>query len=258
MRHQSIEYFDAEKRLVGELIYDKRFKESDKRPAIIIFHAFDGRNQFAIDYAENLAKQGYITLAADMYGDAAVASNIEQCFEYIKPFLQDRSLVRRRAQLAFQALTAQPMVDKNKIGALGFCFGGMCMLELARSGENLAAGISMHGVLKKSNLPTAQQINTQFLILQGYRDPQVSPTSLQEFAEEMALAGDPDWVYTFFSHAKHSFTEPKVGSMNPEQESKMGREYHALAAKRSFRYALDFFAEMSGWAQSSDGYGEPA
>ena len=246
MRHTPHEYFDGQQKLVGEFIYEKDLQDSEKRPAIIVFHAFDGRNQFAIEYAEKLAEQGYITFAADMYGDAAVAGNLEKCFEYIKPFLQDRSLVRKRAQLAFQAVTSLPMVDKNKIGAVGFCFGGMCMLELARSGEHLAAGVSMHGVLKKSNLPTASQIDTQFLILQGYRDPQVSPDSLREFAEEMTAAGDPDWVYTFFSHAKHSFTEPKVGTMNPEQEKQMGREYNPLAAQRSFRCALDFFGEVLG------------
>jgi dienelactone hydrolase len=244
MHHETLEYFDAQQRLLGELIYDKRHEDSKKRPAIIVFPAFEGRNQFAINYAENLAKRGYVTFAADMYGDAMVARDLEKCFQYIAPFLQDRSLVRRRAQLAFQTVAALPMVDKNKIGALGFCFGGMCILELARSGENLAAGVSMHGVLKKSNLPTAAQIKTKFLILQGYRDPQISPDSLREFAEEMTAAGDPDWVYTFFSHAKHSFTEPKVGTMDPKRESEMGREYNPIAAKRSLAFALDFFGEL--------------
>lgn len=249
MHREPLEYFDAQQRLLGELIYDKRHGSSKGRPAIIVFHAFEGRGQFTIDYAENLAKQGYVTFVADMYGDAAVAGDLEQCFQYITPFLQDRSLVRKRAQLAFQAVAALPLVDSNKIGALGFCFGGMCMLELARSGENLAAGVSMHGVLQKSNLPTAAQIKTKFLILQGYRDPQVSPDSLQKFAEEMKAAGDPDWVYTFFSHAKHSFTDPKSGTMDPKRESEMGREYHPLVAKRSLTFALDFFGEMSGLSQ---------
>lgn len=245
MHHENLEYFDGQQKLVGKLVYDEQGKGSQKRPAILVFHAFEGRNQFAIQYAENLAKQGYITLAADMYGDAVVADSIDKCMQLIQPFLQDRNLVRQRAKLAFSALSALPLVDNRKIGAVGFCFGGMCVLELARSGENLARAVSMHGVLNKSNLPTAAHIKSKFLILQGYCDPQVSPDSLQKFAEEMTAAGNPDWVYTFFSHAKHSFTDPKAGTLEPERESKMGREYHRMTAERSFRYALDFFAEMS-------------
>lgn len=243
MHHQPLDYFDGQQKLSGELFYHKN-QSSDKRPAIIVFHALEGRNEFALNYAENLAKQGYITLAADMYGDAAVGKNFENCFQLITPFQKDRSLVRKRALLAYSAIKNLPMVDNNKIGAIGFCFGGMCVLEVARSGENLAAGVSIHGVLTKSDLPT-ESIKSKLLILHGYRDPQAPPDCLQKFATEMDAAGSPDWVFTFFSHAKHSFSEPKAGAVDPAREREMGREYNQLAAQYSFRYALDFFAQIT-------------
>lgn len=245
MHSENIEYLDGQQKLLGKLIYDKSKHGDSERPAILVFPAFEGLSEFALKYAENFANQGYIAFAADMYGNAAEAHTIEGCLELVAPFLQDRSLVRRRALLAFATLKKLKLVAKNKIGAVGFCFGGMCVLEIARSGENLAAGISVHGVLSKANLPTSP-IKSRLLILQGYQDPQAPPDSLPKFAHEMDAAGTPDWVFTFFSHAKHSFTDIKAGTLDPTREQKMGREYNPLAAERAWRYSLDFFAETIG------------
>ena len=82
------------------------------------------------------------------------------------------------------------------------------------------------------------------MILHGFKDPQSKPNAFSEFTQEMSEAGSPDWVFTFFSHAKHSFTDPHVGKMNPKKEQEMGREYNQLAAERSFKYSLDFLSEI--------------
>lgn len=239
MQQKTIEYYDNGQKLVGTLFY----KEMPQlQPAIILFPAFEGLSHFAINYAKRLAEHGYITFAADMYGNASTATTIEGCFKLIGPFLQDRNLVRNRARLALATLLEQPGVNQNKIGAIGFCFGGMCVLELARSGANLQAGVSIHGVLAKSELAT-HPIKSQLLILHGYQDPQVPPEQCLQFAKEMSEANTPDWIFTFFSHAKHSFTDPLTGSFDPAKEQAMGREYNSQAAARSYRYAVDFFAE---------------
>ena len=177
-----------------------------------------------------------------MYGDGKTADTIEGCMSLLTPFLQDRQLVRHRAKLAFQALTKQANVDSKSIGAMGFCFGGMCMLELARSGENLRAGVAAHGIVAKSALPT-ETIKADILMLQGYKDPQVPPTQVQAFAEEMDAAGVQDWSFVFFGHAKHSYTDPATGTFNPVKEKEMGREYNETAAHRAFEYAVNFFKE---------------
>jgi dienelactone hydrolase len=244
MQHEAFDYADGSQIFKGELVY-KKDPAGKHRPGIIVFHAFEGRNEFAIGYAEKLAEKGFVTLAADMYGDGKVATDIEGSLELISPFLKDRHLARKRAVLAFTHFQKHKLVDKSKIGAIGFCFGGMCVLELARSGEDLATAVTVHGVLAKSELPTAA-IKSKLLILHGYQDPQAPPDSIQKFAQEMEQAGSPEWIFTFFGHAKHSFSDPHAGKIDPAREQKMGRAYDSFAAQHSFRYALDFFNEMAG------------
>ncbi len=240
MHKQPVEYFDGQEKLIGEFVFDENMTAN--RPGIILFHAFEGRGEFTLEYAAKLAAQGFIVLVADMYGHARVAHTIEDCFKLVTPFLQNRELTRNRALLAYETLKTYPQVDSNRISSIGFCFGGMCVLELARSGANIWAGVTVHGVLGKSNLPT-RPITSKILVLHGYKDPQVPPTELSHFAEEMEGAGVKDWIVTFFGNAKHSFSDPKTGTYDLNEEQALGREYNHLAAQRSFRYALDFFQE---------------
>ncbi len=240
MNNTIIEYFDGTQKLIGELIFDNQLKT--KKTAIIIFPAFEGRGDFTLDYAKRLASHGFITFIADMYGDGKGGKTIEDCMALITPFLHDRDLVRRRAVLAYESFRKQIPENENKIGAMGFCFGGMCVLELARSGANLHAGVSLHGVLGKSNLLT-HPIKSKLLILHGFADPQSPPDALQKFSEEMQEANVNDWTFVLFGKAKHSFTDPKTGSFDPVKEKAMGREYNKIAALRSFNYCLNFFKE---------------
>ena len=145
--------------------------------------------------------------------------------------------------MAYEALLKQDGVNPNKIGAIGFCFGGMCVLELAREGVNLKAGVVMHGALAKSDLPT-NAIQTKLLFLHGYKDPQIPPQSLTDLASELENSGVKDWSFMFFGDAKHSFTDSKTGTFDPVKEKEMGREYSQIAASRSYRYAIDFFKEV--------------
>lgn len=240
MQHKAIEYFDGEQRLLGELFYHE--PHSDQQATVIVFPAFEGRGDFILDYAKKISAKGFAVFVADMYGNAEVASTIDGCFKLVSPLLQDRALVRRRACLAYETVLLQKQVDKNKIGAVGFCLGGMCVLELARSGVNLRVSISVHGVLVKSNLPT-HLIKSKMLMLHGYKDPQVPPSELQSFAQEMEMAGVQDWTFTFFGNAKHSFSDPKTGTFDAEREKEMGREYNKIAAERSFQYVINFLQE---------------
>ncbi|NNM60492.1 MAG: prolyl oligopeptidase family serine peptidase [Legionellales bacterium] len=240
MEVTAITYFDGEQPLIGKLF--RPDSERDQLPAVILFHAFEGIGEFTENYAKRIAEQGYVVLAADMYGNGETADTIEGCFKLITPFLNNRELVRRRALLAYETLLKQKNIHLDKIGAMGFCFGGMCMLELARSGAKLTAGVSAHGELAASTLPT-HPINASLLVLHGYEDPQVPPTRLQAFAEEMKKANVADWMVVFFSHAKHSFTDPASGTYNPQKEQEMGRAYDPVAARRTFKYAIDFFEE---------------
>ena len=243
MHTQAIDYFDGTEKLKGTLFMEDSQETSS--PAVILYHAFEGAGQFTLDYAKKIAKQGYIVFVADIYGEGQTATTIDGCFKLVMPFLNDRSLVRRRAILAFEILLKQKHVDPKRIGAAGFCLGGMCMLELARSGAALKAGATLHGVLAKSELPT-HPIKANLLLLQGYSDPQVPPTQLTPFAEEMNVANTKDWTFVYFSQAKHSFTDPKTGTFDAVKEKDMGREYNEVIAHRAFDYLMMFFKEQLG------------
>jgi dienelactone hydrolase len=240
MQKQTVEYYDGDVKLTGQLVYDDNIKAP--RAGIVVFHAFEGRGEFALEYCEWLAQDGYVAFAADMFGEAQVADTLDECMEFISPFFEDRNLARRRAKLAYETLQSREVVKTNNIGGIGFCFGGMCALELARSGSNVQAIVSAHGLLKKSELPT-ESIQSKIFVLHGYKDPQVPPDMLEGFAQEMDEAGVADWTFTFFGNAQHAFTDPRTGSFDADKEKEIGRVYDETAAKRTYRYALDFFKE---------------
>lgn len=241
MKSHAIAYFDQETKLIGKLFVEET-AQHQKKPAIILFPAFEGHAHFILDYAEKLAKKGYVTFVADMYGEGVSSKKLEECIGFYMPFADNRTLTRRRAVLAYETLLKQPNVDVNKIGVIGFCFGGTCALELARSGADINACISVHGAFGKSDLPT-KEIKSKILLLHGYQDPQVPPTLLPAFAAEMKEANVHDWMITYFGEAKHSFSDTATGSFDAVKEAEMGRAYDPIAAERSYRYAVDFFNE---------------
>lgn len=241
MQKQTVEYYDGDTQLTGQLVYDDSV--DGPRPGVVVFHAFEGRGEFALEYCEWLAQDGYVAFAADMFGDAQVAETLDECMQLISPFFEDRNLARRRAKLAYETLQSYEVVNTNRVGSIGFCFGGMCALELARSGDNVKATVSAHGLLKQSELPT-EDVQSKILVLHGYKDPQVPPDMLEGFAREMDEAGVEDWTFTFFGNAQHAFTDPRTGSFDADKEKEIGRVYDETAAKRTYRYAIDFFNEI--------------
>ena len=232
MQSKTIQYQDGNQKLIGKLFLAKHAKTT-----IVLFPAFEGRSQFLLEYAEQLAQQGFNSFAADMYGDAKTATTLEGCFELITPFLDSRELVRRRACLAINTIGALNLTPT--ITTAGFCFGGMCALEAGRAGVGINRIASLHGVLAKSELPT-HSIQAKILILQGFQDPQIPPSQLFDFSAEMQQANNNDWTFVFFGNGKHSFTDPLTGSFDPAKEKEMGREYNQTIAAQSLRYLVDF------------------
>lgn len=218
------------------------FYPQTTKPLLILFPAFEGPSAFCHDYAMKLYHEGFQVFIADMYGHAHVGQTLEECFTLITPFLNSRSLVRDLALEAYKTACTLEGVDPQKIGAFGFCFGGMCTLELARSGAHLKAAASLHGLLKKSDLKT-NTIRPELLIMHGYQDPQVPREDFLTFADEMSSVGCEKWQFVFFGDAKHAFTDPKTGSFDPIKEKDMGRAYNQKAADRSLAYLKLFFKE---------------
>lgn len=233
-----VTYADGETALRGFLVMDTA--ASGKRPAVIVFSDWKGLGEQAKDTARRLAALGLVAFAADMYGAGVLAADGKEAAALAKPFRDDRALMRRRAAAALTVLAARPEVDSARIVAMGYCFGGTCALELARSGAALAGTASFHGGLGTPNPADAKNIKGAVVAYHGASDPNVPPPEVAAFEEEMTKAG-VDWQLVAFGHAVHSFTNRSAGS-----DPGKGSAYNEKADKRSWEYFKVFLAETAG------------
>src|SRR6202012_640551 len=149
-------------------------------------------NDFACEKATMLAEMCYLAFALDMYGNGRIGASTHEKKALMEPLVNDRILLRERIRAAFDALVAMSEVDYNRIAVIGFCFGGLCALDLARSGAEVKAVVSFHGLLNKPKQLANQPIHAKILALHGYDDPMVKPDDVNEFCREMTLA-EVDW-----------------------------------------------------------------
>ncbi|MDP1604323.1 MAG: dienelactone hydrolase family protein [Legionella sp.] len=207
------------------------------RAAVLVAHDWSGQNNFARQKAEMLAKMGYIGFAIDMYGHGRTGDNNDEKMALMQPLLEDRGLLRARMQAALDALIALPEVDSSRIGAIGFCFGGLCVLDLARSGANVRGVVSFHGLLNRPEHLPDETIKAKVLALHGYDDPMVKPDAVNAFCQEMTKA-QVDWQVHQYGHTEHAFTNPDA------HDEKLGTIYNARAERRSLQAMADFFQEI--------------
>ncbi|MBU4231240.1 MAG: dienelactone hydrolase family protein [Desulfobacterales bacterium] len=220
----------------GFLAYDDGLKA--KRPGVLVVHEWWGLNGFARERAVKLAGLGYVALAADMYGDGATTRDREEAGKLAGALRGNPDLLRARAQAAFKVLATDPRVDPKRLAAIGFCFGGTTVLELAYSGADLAGVVSFHGGLPRPQPGDLKRFKAKILVLHGADDPHVPAADITAFEQAMRQAG-ADWQMVFFGGAVHSFTNPAAGH-NPAA----GAAYDARAARRSWRCMQEFFREI--------------
>ena len=191
----------------GHLAFDP--SREDPLPGLLMAPNWMGISAGAVEIAKSVAEQGYVVLIADLYGQGTRPSNADQAGAAMMPLKNDRALLRKRMWAAYDALKNQGLaqVDSNKLATFGFCFGGCCSLELARSGAPLQAAVSFHGTLDTPNPIDAQSIKGAVLVLHGASDPLVPNEQIPVFEAEMNAAG-VDWQLTSYGGAVHSFTDP--------------------------------------------------
>jgi dienelactone hydrolase len=233
---QTVEYRQDGTVMRGFLAYDDGGK--GKRPGVLVVHEWWGLNDFARERAVKLAGLGYVALAADMYGDGATTRDREEAGKLAGALLKNPDLLRARAQAAYKVLATDPRVDPKRLAAIGFCFGGTTVLELAYSGADLAGVVSFHGGLLKARPDDLKRIKAAVLVLHGADDPHVPAADLTAFEQAMRQAG-ADWQMVFFGGAVHGFTNPAAGNNRAS-----GVAYDAQAARRSWRYMQEFFREI--------------
>lgn len=234
IREQLIEYRDGDVVLEGFLCHDE--SRHGPLPAVLISHTWGGRDEFVERKACRLAHHGYAAFALDMYGNGRRGSSPEENQALMAPFMQDRALLSQRINAALSAVKTLPQVDPRRVAAMGFCFGGLCALDLARSGAELRGVASFHGMLKPSGLPAAK-ILSKILILHGYDDPLAPPQDVLAIAQELTDAG-ADWQLHAYGHTVHSFTNPAANNRE------MGMLYSSRADRRSWNTLLQFLEEV--------------
>lgn len=235
---KTVEYRQGDARLVGYLAYPKDAKGS--LPGVLVVHEWLGLNDYAKRRADQLAELGYVAFAADIYGDGKIITDTKEAGKLSGSYKKDRPLLRARVAAALATLKAQPGVATDKIAAIGYCFGGTTVLELARSGVNVAGVVSFHGGLDTPAPQDARNIRAKVLALHGADDPYVPADQVAAFENEMRQGG-ADWQLIAYGGAVHGFTNPANGSDNSK-----GAAYNAAADARSWAAMQQFFGELFG------------
>lgn len=233
---KTVEYRQDGTDMRGFLAYDDALP--GKRPGVLVVHEWWGLNDFAQARAEKLAGLGYVALAADMYGDGQTTKDREEAARLAGALRGRPELFRARVRAALQTLAVDPRVDPKRLAAIGFCFGGTAVLELAYAGADLAGVVSFHGGLARPQPDDLPRLKAKILVLHGADDPLVPGADIAAFQEAMRGAG-ADWQMVIFGGAVHSFTNPAAGD-NPAA----GVAYNAKADRRSWRCMQEFFKEI--------------
>lgn len=232
---RTIDYAHAGATLEGYFAYDDR--RAQPLPAVLIAHAWGGRDEFVCAKARKLAGLGYAALALDMYGKGVLGSGPEENGKLMQPFMADRALLQGRMLAALDALRAQPEVDGQRVGAFGFCFGGLCVLDLARSGADLRGVASFHGLFVPPGNTAGRKIKAKVLALHGFDDPMVPPEQVVALGRELTEAG-ADWQIHAYGHTVHAFTNPVANDRS------FGTVYDETADRRSWQSLKEFLAEV--------------
>lgn len=232
---RAIEYHHNGTVLEGMLAFDDA--QSGPRPAVLVSHAWAGRDAFAVNKARALAELGYVGFALDMYGKGIIGVEPDENAKLMNPFMADRALLQSRQQAALDAVRLQPEVDAARVAALGFCFGGLCVLDLARTGADLRGVISFHGLLTPPGNTADRRIQAKVLVLHGYDDPMAPPEQVLQLAAELT-AGGADWQIHAYGNTVHAFTNPNANDPG------FGTVYQADADRRSWQSMGNFLAEV--------------
>lgn len=226
---QPFEYQHDGVTLTGRLAMPR---QTGPRPAVLVFHHANGPSQFDCDRAQRLADSGYVAFAPDLFGFGWRESPPEDYVPIFRAFHDDPSFVRGRLRAAMEALRSLPEVDPARISAIGFCLGGFCALELARSGADLVSIVSFHGLLTTRQPAELGAVKAKVLVLTGALDPFAPPADVQRLQEEMAAA-KVDLHLTIYGSGYHAFTNPA-----PEQNGIAGVHYDAMLDKLSWAQAM--------------------
>jgi dienelactone hydrolase len=235
MHTQYLEYSCGNTVCEAFIAYDET--KAGKKPAVIINHAWAGQSDFEREKAVKLAELGYVGIALDNYGKGRRGTNFEENTALMQPFLDDRKALKERLLSGLKFAQSLEQVDAGKIGTIGYCFGGLCALDLARTGASgLQGAVSFHGLFNPPNLGKQVPITAKVLILHGYDDPMATPEQMVGIGTELTQA-QADWQIHAYGGTVHAFTNPEANM--PEN----GIVYDKKADLRSWTAMKNFLEE---------------
>lgn len=212
-----------------------------RHPGVLVVHEWWGHNEYARRRADMLAGLGYVALAVDMYGEGRQARHPEDAGKFANAVRSNMDLAEKRFLAAMELLKSQPNVDPEKIAAIGYCFGGGIVLEMARRGVDLDGVVSFHGSLATDSPARPGRVKAKVLVYNGADDPFVKPEQIQAFKREMQAAG-VDYEFVNLPGAKHSFTNPAADEFG--KRFNLPLAYNAEADKTSWAGMQAFFERI--------------
>lgn len=236
---EELNYSTGDTAMRGMLAYDNASGEA--RPGILVVHEWWGQNDYARERARMLAELGYTALAVDMYGDGKTAEHPDDAGKFASAVLGDIPLATARFKAALAALREQPTVADDKIAAIGYCFGGGVVINMARQGVDIDGVVSYHGSLATSDPVEAGDVKTRVLVFNGAADPLVSAEEIEAFRQEMDAAG-VDYEFIDYPGALHGFTNPDADK-NGEKFG-LPLAYDREADTDSWERTQEFFDEI--------------
>lgn len=236
---KEVNYSDGETTMKGYITYDDRIK--GKRPGIIVVHEWWGHNDYAKKRARMLAELGYSAIALDMYGNGKTASHPKDAGMFSGEVKKNMAVAEKRFMAAYQLLQKQDHVAKDKISAIGYCFGGGIVLEMARRGVDLDGVVSFHGSLGTKEEAKKGKVKAKMLVLNGEADPFVKPEAIEAFKKEMKAA-QVDFKFMNYANAKHAFTNPGADKFG--EKFKIPLAYNEKADHASWTEMKAFLAEL--------------
>lgn len=236
MHTEDVTYFDGATTLKGFLACDDSIDET--RPGILLVPEVFGLGNHVLERTKMIASLGYVGFAVDLYGDRTYVDDLSSAMALAQPLLADTDMFRARIHSGLSVLASSARVDRNRLGAIGYCIGGLAVLELARDGADLAGVVSFHGNLKTDRPAKPGAIKASILVCHGADDPIITPDQVLDFEEEMRKS-KADWHLVSYGSALHSFTDPAAESVGHPAVG-----YNRLADTRSWTAMQSFFDEL--------------
>ena len=212
-------------------------RDGQARPTVLLIPTVMGVSDLEIGFGKQLVELGFNAFVADLFGKKFRGAPRDTCFAEMNRIKADRAALLRRLQAVLDQLLGLDEVDGGKVVVAGYCFGGMCALDIARSGADIAAAVSFHGLFDPPGLP-AQRIEAKVVAFHGWDDPMVPPDKVVALGKELTAAGS-DWQIHCYGNVAHGFTNPKAHEIGID-----GVAYNALAAERSWTSFINLLEEL--------------